>query len=294
MSNSKILNRLREYSKFSAIFALLKSDIEAQVIYTDVDPDIILSETPQGIWLDIDENGSDDIGLQNYSFTTYSFSLQETHTFQFLLVIRYDEQNAIAGITNLDSNCFPYALPDEELINSTLSWQNCQTQFLAFKRLHSGVFTHTGSYENWYNSTISETIDHYLGVRFIDEFGGNHYGWIRCDVLDEGRTLVLKDYAYETQEEYPLVAGDTSHYVNNENFYASLEAVVYSFNKQLYINIIKPSEVRLFIWDITGNEILERSITSQYEVIPLNSYSTGTYLIELRSGEQVYRTKIVI
>ncbi|MBK9454600.1 MAG: LysM peptidoglycan-binding domain-containing protein [Bacteroidetes bacterium] len=40
------------------------------------------------------------------------------------------------------------------------------------------------------------------------------YGWIRCSVIDSGRTLIIHDYAYELQPNYPIIAGDTVSYVD--------------------------------------------------------------------------------
>ena len=70
MRSEILFKKVLEYSKFSAIFILLKSNSYSQVIYTDIDPDMVLDSSPEGVWFDIDANGSYDIGLQNYSFTT--------------------------------------------------------------------------------------------------------------------------------------------------------------------------------------------------------------------------------
>lgn len=289
--NLNIINRLRDYSKFSAVFVLLKSGIDAQVIYTDEEPDIILSESPQGIWLDIDENGSNDIGLQNYSFTVYSFSLQETYTFQFLLAFRYDPMNAIAGSINSDETCFPYALTEGEVINAELNWQTDLTQFLAFKGFHSGILIDSGYSENWYNSIISETIDHYLGIRFIDESGNNHYGWIRCDVLDKGRTLIIKDYAYETEPDHPIVAGDSIHYLDVASPH-NLNAEIYSYENIITINLHEFLEnTEVHIYDLDGKEIYSGELVNQYSQIHL-TVDQGVYFIQLVSGDKKFTKKI--
>ncbi|MFI5172353.1 MAG: T9SS type A sorting domain-containing protein [Chitinophagales bacterium] len=283
-----------KYSQFAGVYLLLHTNSNAQVIYTDVDPDLILSESPQGIWLDIDENGISDIGLQNDSFTTYSFSLQETHTFQFLIAFLYTTENAIAGISDADGTCFPYALSAGELVGGDSIWQTCFSQFLAFKRLHSAGLTHVGTYENWYNELISETLDHYLGVRFIDEFGNNHNGWIRCDIIDEGRTLIIKDYAYETQDDFPIIAGDTSGFVGLENLQSTINATVYSFNNTIYINFndfLKGVEIR--IYDLNGKIVYADKIKDQFEKIELNE-AKGVYLVELVAGENKFTRKIFI
>lgn len=286
--------KLISYST-SAIAFIFLHDAKAQAVYTDIDPDYVFDQSPEGVWLDIDDNGTSDFGFQNYSFTTYSFSIQETHTFQFLLAIRYDVENALAGDYNADSNCFPFALDNGNLINAGLNWQSCQTQFLAFKRFHSGVFTHTGSYENWYNSIITESVDRYLGIRFIDEKGGNHYGWIRCDVLDEGRTLIIKDYAYETKCDVGILAGDivgdTSVSVENIN---PLDANVYIFENAIHVdlnNLQKKTE--LHIYSISGDLVYTKILSELNTEISL-SIPKGIYMVKVISKNGSYSKKVFI
>ena len=290
----KINSKLISYSS-SAIAFILLHDAKAQAVYTDIDPDYVFDESPEGIWLDIDDNGTSDIGLQNYSFTLYSFSLQETYTFQFLIAFRYDPENAIAGYMNSDGTCFPYALNEGEVINSALNWQLEVNQFLATNRYHSGVPYHNCTDCNWYNELIPETIDHYLGIRFIDEKGGNHYGWIRCDVLDEGRTLIIKDYAYETKCDVGILAGDmigdTSVSVENIN---SLDANVYAFENNIYVDVKDLNEkTEVYIYSISGDFVYTQTL-SELNTEITSSLPGGIYIVTVKSKKGKYIKKLLI
>jgi hypothetical protein len=130
-------------------------------------------------------------------------------------------------------------------------------------------FIETGGFidgGNWF----PEVLDHYLGVRFIDTAGLNHYGWIRCDVKDEGRTLIIKDYAYELQPDSSIVAGqydsiytpdtiDDSTIVDVFNLQIN-DIFIYSFDSKIYIHflneITEPAQVT--VYDITGKEVYRR------------------------------------
>lgn len=284
------ISRIIEYSKFSAIFILFKPDANAQVIYTDIDPDFIFDESPEGSWLDIDNNGSLDFGLQNYSFTVYSFSLQETYTFKFLQVFRYNSMNGLAG----DESNYPFALYGGEIINYELNWQNSLIQLLATNRYHSGIPFDNCSNCNWYNESIIETIDHYLGIRFIDFDSNLHYGWIRCDVIDSGGTLIVKDYAYEVEPDYPIVAGATWHYTDIHDAFSSGSYSIYSWGKNVYIHSTEQTFNEFKIENLTGELILTGIINNQYQIVELNHLPAGVYIVTIHNNFKQYTEKIIL
>jgi len=57
--NSKVF-RLADYSAFAIWFLLLNQNSNAQVIYTDIDPDTIFDEAEEFGYFDIDANGTFD------------------------------------------------------------------------------------------------------------------------------------------------------------------------------------------------------------------------------------------
>lgn len=212
-------------------------------------------------------------------------------------------ENAIAGISNHLStgyssftNYYPYALNNGALIGDSLQWQaTWGLQILALRTYHdTGAIHDICDFCYWYNVDVSETIDRYLGVRFLDDAGHNHYGWIRCDVKDEGRTLVIKDYAYEVQPGYPIVAGSTEHYVDINNLPNTLDANAYSYGKNIYIYLNAVNAAQLLITDIAGKEILKKELQNKNEIINMNMYAAGIYIIKLNSGENIYTKKIRI
>ena len=64
--------KLSAYATFAASFLSIHKT-EAQVIYTDIDPDIIYDEKLEGGGLDIDANGTIDFVFLNSSFTFYDY-----------------------------------------------------------------------------------------------------------------------------------------------------------------------------------------------------------------------------
>ena len=143
---------------------------------------------------------------------------------------------------------------------------------------------------NWY----PEKLNHYLGVRFKDSDENTHYGWMRCDVKVEGRTLVIKDYAYESEPDYPIVAGDTAHYISINSLENTIEATVYSFGRDIYILTETIQNTEVIICNLNGQEVVRNFLQSENELINMSNYPAGTYLVTLLNGGKRYDKKIFI
>ena len=164
-------------------------------------------------------------------------------------------------------------------------------QRLAFRTYFVDVsLTDEGGY--WY----PEMLDHYLGVRFFDGENCLHYGWIRCDVMDEGRTLIVKDYAYETKCDIGILAGDTIGDTTTVGIAVlnTLNAIVYSFENTIYINLNELiSGLEIHVYDITGKKVYSDGITNLLTQIELTE-TKGTYIVTLISPEGAFTKKIFI
>lgn len=292
---------LLSYASAAACYLGIHNDVCGQVVYTDVDPDLIFDERLEGGGLDIDNNGTIDFLFLNSSFTFYNYIFGSYRLKQDIIAGPAIPSNAIAGIYNTWSNgsdvftiYYPYALMAGEVINNSLQWQNEDYQILAMRTLYeTGDICGMAFSCNWYNFDIEETIDHYLGIRFTDEDHNNYFGWIRCDVKDEGRTLIIKDYAYEVIPEHPIVAGDTLHYVSVEN-QNMLEASVYVIEDNLHV-LLKDfeNEAQILIYDLAGRLLHSQKISDKAIVIELN-FPNGNYFINIFSDSGRFTKQIYL
>lgn len=297
---NSVKNKLKHYSAFSVAFLAMQQTAGAQVVYTDIAPDIVLDERTEGFWVDIDDNGTLDFAFINSSFTFFSYDFASYHTVQDLLAGPYISQNSLAAKAidfSSYSAFFPYAIEQESKIGSSLSWQTWGIQVLALR-----IFYHYGEdildhclncY--WYNDTVPEILDHYIGIRFIDDDVQNHYGWIRCDVKDEGRTLVIKDYAYELQPDNPIFAGDTVHYNIAQGHLGANGIYMYSFNNTIYINTTETfgTELSITVFDITGREIKKAESNLQHTEILLD-VTDGIYVVEITAEGNKFVKKVFL
>lgn len=296
---SKSFN-LKTYSAFASAFLII-GNAQAEVEYTDIEPDFILDSDWDSEGVDMDNNGTIDFAFLNFSYSWYTFGYS---FIEKIFAGPYGTpQNEIAG-TQIVAY-FPYALAYGEFIDSSLSFQNYGFQRMAYRIFHELetwggdilYFTWEGGF--WY----PEMLDHYLGVHFIDENADYHYGWIRCDIKDEGRTLVIKDYAYEKYIDHEIIAGDTVGYqpfghdtiVLNpgtviENILTG--ANVYSFENKIYIQLpLKSSNVIVKVYDLKGGEIYTCELQNQFAEININA-PKGIYLVEIIAKEGNFTKKV--
>jgi hypothetical protein len=285
---------LKAYSSIAAVI-LLQNDIAADVIYTDIE-DITIDVSFESYNLDMDFNGELDFWFFKYS-GTYIWSSgsgwTELRRLNLIVIDPLSTANQVAG--NSFSTIYsyykywPYAISAGYLINSNLNFHTYG--FTMASRIDplpvgGGVF-HAGY---WWPSAE----DHYLGVQFIDSDSNYHYGWIRCSVLDSAEVLIIKDFAYETAIEHPIVAGDTVSYVGINNLENLIGATVYSFGKDIYILTETFQNTELIISDINGKQIINDLLQNNNESISLSQYPAGIYFVTLLNDEKRFDKKVFI
>ncbi|HRF76356.1 MAG TPA: T9SS type A sorting domain-containing protein [Chitinophagales bacterium] len=295
-------NRLLQYSALSGAFILGKPDIIfAEVVYTNVEPDVVLDEDDEGFFLDFNDDLDSDVHFLNVSnyFEGYWTSGSINYVFptaeQRIKIMALG--NSIAGSLVTYSTyssgtihrIFPYAL-EEDLIDNALQFQNAYNQTLNFRNIYYFFGTYSSYGGNWF----PESIDHYLGIRFNDADEITHYGWIRCDVKDDGRTLVIKDYAYETEPNYPIIAGDTTHYVNINTDENQIDATAYSFGKDIYVISKTFQIIEIKVYDLTGREINNSLMQKEMEIIDMSKCVPGVYFVKLIQDNRTFDKKVII
>ncbi|MBK7442717.1 MAG: T9SS type A sorting domain-containing protein [Chitinophagales bacterium] len=293
MKNSKF--HIKEYSLFAASFLLIKNDIGAEVIYGDIIPDTLINEEWETYTIDLNYDGVSDFRFLKRSFWFMPTSSSTSH-FNAIYAGPLVFGNLIAGNPHVIFPSYggstvyhPYALAEGAIIDqNSLDFQNAGYQELAYRFLGENS-TYWPNGGHWY----PEVVDRYLGVYFKDTANCYHYGWIRLDVKDFGRELVIKDFAYETECNHPIVAGDTISYVDvaEEN---KLDAVIYSYGNTIYVTLNEQyNDVQLSVADITGKEIYSNQITEKFTDIPLNE-PKGIYIVTIISGKNKYSKKVII
>lgn len=291
---------LSQYS-LAAGALIAPATVFSQAVYTDVDPDIIL-DAPGEYWgFDLDADGLNDFNFFNKSFTTTVWYGVEGQVKALFAGVFDNMQNGLNGHTVFFSGYGgytyyrPYALESNISIKSTIPFYNANYQTLAMTIYKPEWPPSTAHRGDWNSYFWGPQVEKFIGFRFTDEDFVNRYGWIRCSVVDSNRTLIIHDYAYESKPDTPILTGDTigdttTVSVNNAE---SLNAVVYSFNKNIYIQLKEYNDAEYFIYDISGRMVYNEKIKNATTIC--NIELPGLYLINIKTAEgKQFSKKLVV
>ena len=185
------------------IAILLIGKANAQIVYTDVNPDQALGSVYQ---LDLNNDAIVDFSI-SHSFTHTSYTTGNIMYRCYHNHYAYSNSIATYNLGGVAvSSGYASALPGFTVIDSSLIW-NTGTYTLASSSQNTttGFCPHTNTYSssgNWNGAS-----DKYLGLR-IKINGLTYYGWAR---LSGGATgFTIKDYAFNNVADQPILAGENS------------------------------------------------------------------------------------
>lgn len=269
--------KLNAYAAAAGTLALAGA-ADAQIAYTDINPDTIVHDTLT-YNLDFDNNGQPELTFITSQYTT-SYG-----TVNFAIVqVSGNANNAVIGSLYSSQYPFPFAMNNGDSISGTnTNWQaasvNSGTQYL-------GAVSGSYTFCNWLGAT-----DKYLGVRFM--IGSNiHYGWARLSVSANADTIIVKDYAYEILPGIGLTAGQmvgihTEEALGHIRIFSSSNTVVINnpeFNQG--------GNVR--IYNSTGELVYESPANEETMRISLEGKAAGIYLVQFMRGDEQVSRKVYI
>lgn len=292
----ELIKRLTDYATFAAGVLVLINKADAEVIYTDIDPDVVLDTDGNYYAIDIDNNGTADFQFLKSTFSNYDFTFGYI-TYYNLWCGPINSSNAIAGFSNYYPYpgvliYFPYALSMNENIDSKLAWQSNTIQLIAFIENIVGYNVHCFNC-SWNGNSSLDVINHYFGIRFVTEEPYNHYGWIRCDVVNDGLKLIIKDYAYETEPDYPILAGSKATYQEIDP--GNIEGEIYVSGSAVHISVPhRPTlEFTIEIFNIAGQNIYSSLNENPFVEIQLD-VPPAIYIVTVTSGNEKMSKEVLI
>lgn len=280
-------HKFLQYSLAATAF-LAAGVSEASVVYVDVDPDNTIGGEGGLMLIDIDDDGTND-----FKFTVYSYSGAFTYS---SIEISYGVKVAVAN-----------ALVDNELVGTLQSTMGYTFNYLPI--LDEGAeinsaqnfVTGTGSlavsvtlfgspyytFGNWTGAEMA-----FMGFRLVD--GENYnYGWMRLSVSDDGSSITLHDYAYQTNAGQSITAGQ----LVGVNDIAGLDGIsLYTYGKQL--NIISNGEIKsdltIEIYSMDGRLQKQLSNSGNNQVIDCKEFANGNYAVKVSNGSGVFSKEVFI
>lgn len=288
MVKPELNKKLIAYSLFANASLIAGNVANGQVVYVDINPDVVLDVAGEEYLLDIDADGEADFRFVNTSFLipsapTFTYTSNISFMRQDLAAGPEISQNAIAGLSDYIeaasggfTRYYPYRMNKNNIIDSSLSWQNPESQVLVVKEVINSNEQPVNSGGYW----IGDAIDKYLGIRFKDEDNEKHYGWVRCDVLNDGRTLIIKDYAIELEANQAIRAG--SQLAINDNV---MEANVFFDQNMIHVIFTaRPEEyVQFRLFDLSGKQLFQTQIIDQDIKLEVD-LMPGIYAVKMTSS----------
>lgn len=185
--NSTLAKKLKAYSALAGVAAVTPFAAEAQVIYSNIEPDTILAGRGYNSFdLDLNSDGITDFSLTQYYSTSYSHG--QYHFFSGIFLTIINDNSGIATTAPGNDNISIFNNGDTIDVND--NWYAASLYSVDFNAQWNGVK------------------NKYIGAR-VKLNGQNYYGWIRVTVGSNGNSITIKDYAFNATPEAPIIAGDT-------------------------------------------------------------------------------------
>jgi len=295
-----LTGKLLSYSAAAGALLAIGSNAEAQVKYTDVDPDSIVVAPELGYagLFEIDFNGDDSIdvtivaGNGDWWYTPPGTSGSLWKSIRALPgngAEIHIYTSYLWGTTYFFANRFDA----EMLIGPDLG---------EFEYWSGGTFSLTigghGTYETGkgpYTSGawIDGEPDKYLGVRFtLDDSVSYHYGWIRMDVPSDMSQVTVKDYAYEQTADTPIKAGDmgSGSSIRDGNFDPRVK--VFSHLGNIIISDLKTDRAQADVFNVAGQLVHSAQIEKGRSEIPMDD--KGLFIVRIDTGKGIVSSKVIV
>ncbi len=296
---------LQSYSTFSAAVLIPTLSLNAQAVYVDAVPDIIIDYDINDVtYIDLDNNGVSDFGfykssnqgyISSYYGNTYGF-----YEWQLIRVMVPGENGLHANehFTSSGTYLVMNVLESGDSINEEDHFETNNSVMVYRRREVSSLYAYPigdwsadGPWEN-----IPEFPDRYLGLRFKDETDCMHYGWMRCAITEDEGKLTIKDWAFEQKCDIGILAGDkigdTTIIVDIEQELLS-QINIYSSGKEIYFeNAIEKGIVKIF--NNNGQLVHYFDLIPPQNSINLDGISSGIYFVELETASFNISQKVFI
>ncbi|MBK7763951.1 MAG: T9SS type A sorting domain-containing protein [Bacteroidetes bacterium] len=281
---------LKKLSVFIIMAMMFSASANAQIMYTDINPDIKDTIIATGIIDSIDINNDGIFDLRFSGNRTYSGSWGPAPTtVTYSVSLKVTPLNGSEIKTN--STGFPLKMDQNDTINSGGNWNNAAGQILCSRS------TSAGPLGNWSGFTNA-----YLGVKIISG-GQTHYCWVRMGVTVTMRgssfITTIKDYAYNSISNQPILAGEMGA-VPSGIMESSLASSILLFpnpaSRHVTIDLGKYNQhTNLTITDINGKIVYATTENAtQQIVVNTTAFNEGIYFVRIQSENFTEVKKLMV
>jgi len=259
----------------------------AQIVYVDIDPDTTIY-VPDVAW-NIDSSQYYDFNIE-VNTVIFPFRLRARNYYFYSMGPQWGISLNIYGNNsygNYSSNAkvaggcaiggFSEDIIYLDNINNFLNWD--VTKYLRFD-VQNVDFT--------CNLPLG---DAYFGLMLFEN-SDTLYGWVRCSATDS--SITIKDYAYNTIPNMPILAGQTELGIGN--FAPSSNINIFENSGYLYVNITQPAQAQGYIriYSQQGALVKADSINGQQNTMPLAGLAQGIYIVQVSTQTETVNKQIFL
>lgn len=279
-------------ARFSAVAGavLASSAVNSQIVYTNVDPDIIIDTASGQYNLDFNADAMIDVTLNVMNvmeFTSISTSTSAVYAGSLAVVTPGIGAGVVSIMLGSSSSSYVTAMNNGDLIGTAAVFGGSSMAALA---VDITITSSSSSYQIS-NGAFLGVNDKFLGVKFL--IGTNtHYGWARLDVSANADTIRLKDYAYNIAADSPILAGQT---LGLDAISVENKVTIKTTLDNATINVT-PDLIggRVVMFNIAGQEIKVVQITDVNTEILYEGVETGIYTITAQFDGGMVNKKVYI
>jgi len=198
MNKTLLNNKLKSYSAIAGAVVAGSSAANAQIVYTDVNPDSVLTVangTLSEYDVDFDGDANIDVAVATYGYLYGSYQINYSLTF-------IPGTSAVLAATGTYGGEITGLSSGSAIDPMSTSWMDTTAN-------GGGTFFNLATINGTPAAgTMATGVDQCIGVRFM--VGTNtHYGWVRIQLASDLSTTTVKDYAYKTAPNTGLNCGET-------------------------------------------------------------------------------------
>ena len=286
MTKSLLKEKLKSYSALATALFGTAAAADAQIVYTDVNPDEVLTITNGSVTdfaVDFNNDGNEDMAVATYGYL-YNYGGTD---YQLNYVFSFVANNATAALVGAMQTVGTNQFPATSSLTAGTAIGGASTWLDTTAAGGTTYFTAAVGFGSTLVGTANTGSDVYLGARFL--IGANtHYGWVRINVPADASQATVKDFAYNATANGPINAGQTAGI-------SEIDAASWTaYGSGSSIKIKSSIEGNIEVIDLAGKVISTGTITSGELTMNVANANTGMYIVRITNGSLTDTKKIVL
>lgn len=252
----------------------------AQVVYTDVNPDAVLTAAGTAQFV-VDFNG--DV-VADIAFLAFAGGYTTSDFGGYQATVNYVGAAAAFPPSAAATNAWigaaantPDNLTNGSAVGAGGAFLTGQGNLrLAFDVVYpaSTSYNFTDTVGNFAGA------EGYVGVRF-DIAGAAHYGWVRVEVSSDATTMTIKDYAYNATAGTAINAGDMGSSVGINDI--TNQVIIRNQYNKLNIELVNINNAEISVVNLAGQVVINDQMNSNVKEINMDNLTTGIYMVNVIS-----------